>query len=136
MPSNILLKYSAYNLPMEVVGTTTKLIAPRSHMISCYKKCYIHTLLVYSCPLQELISGHYQICANDINPLSLIGCICGTVIQNLYPLIGTSKKKKPNCSKSRKQLVPSSSCHLLLPLSKYPLVHTHLHVYNSIFSPN
>ena len=105
-------------------------------MISCYKKCYIHTLLVYSCPLHELISGHYQICANDISPLSLIGCICGTVIQNLYPLIGTSKKKKPNCSKSRKQLVPSSSCHRLLPLSMYPLVHTHLHVYNSLFSPN
>ena len=73
MQANILLKYSGYNLSMEVVGTTTKPVAPRSHMISCYKKCYICTLIVYSFPLQQLISGHYQICANDISPLSLIG---------------------------------------------------------------
>jgi hypothetical protein len=117
-----------YILQMQPVGTTTKLVAPRSHMISCYKKSDICTLPVYSCPLQ--LGGHNQICANDISPLNLIGFIHEIVTQNLYPFLGTSEKKKPNCSKSIYQLESAAPPPSLL---QYTLTCMFI---KSLFSPN
>jgi hypothetical protein len=108
--------YSPYIFHIEPVGIITKLVAPRSHMISCYKKFHICSLLVHSCPLHQVISGNQQLCPNHISPLNIIGCIRGTTIQNLYPVSGTwgSKKTKPNSAKSTDQLEPSPSCPPLL----------------------
>ena len=74
---------SSYLLDRElVVGTFTKLAAPRSHLINWYKKCHKIRLLCI-CPLQQVINNYLQVTNSHLH---LIGCLRGTTIHNLYPL--------------------------------------------------